>query len=834
MSQLVKFRMAARPFLPVCFSWLGLLGPLVSTAAMADEPEAATAAEQQEQARGRGPEGSTVEPGDVHVLQGVTVQGSYSGAPTVQEEAATSYTVRRSSNATKLDLSIKETPQSLTIITEKQIQDQNLTQVADVLKVTPGISVQEYGVPGAGRASYYARGYEIDNFQIDGMPTAASMFGGADLMGSMDSAIYERVEIIRGSTGLTTGTGDPSASINFVRKRPHCDPKRRLNLSYGTWSRARTELDVNQPLLEDCRLRGRFVGVYSEGEHWMDRVEDETSVLYGMLEADLTWNTTLWAGFHRFEKWVDDATPHGTDLTNNSGGIYDLVDAKGRAFNAATQWSYASQEVEQYFAGIGHYFNDDWRLNVNYQYTEATPDRVYGMVGADYYDTVNQLASFTYGRIQNDNEVHNVDVTLTGKFRFLGRDAQIATGFSGFRSEILEPARETQEGNPISLDNWNDGDIPLPKVPGTDYYVVDGHGILNKTKEEQYGAFFSTKFNPSERLTAILGVRYHKYDMGIRRYYYNGCSGAVGLYYECDGVGEQYSHEHVDYPERYIPYAGLVFALTPRTSMYASYTGIHKIQQESRGISARVIEEGGGGIPVIAVAPKKGNTLELGVKSALNDDRLNLQAAVFRMEEKDVAYSLPSWKATVTEIVNGEEKTYYLVCNNPYNPYSDCQPAGVIDGLTTMGAELSIAGQINDRWMINAGYTYLHLDSPGYSEELGYDPYETLDRQGFNSPKHSFSLFTSYALHRDFTVGGGVSWKSRTKKYGGGTWTGEVAEYVQGSYAVVDLMARYRLNRVMTLGLNVGNLFDETYLANDRASYYGAPRSITASLSATF
>lgn len=384
-------------------------------------------------------------------LSSITVSGNY--IPTTAEEAASNYTVSRSTNATKLDLSIKETPQSLSIITEKQMQDQNLTSISEVLKVTPGITVQEYGVPGAGRIHYYSRGYPIENFQIDGMPTSASMFGGSDLMGSMDSAIYERVEVIRGSTGLTAGTGEPSGSVNFVRKRPGYVPAARLNVSHGTWNKTRAEVDGQMPFNESGTLRGRGVAVYGRGNHWMDRVKDETNLFYGILEADLSDMTTVWAGFNRFDKWVDDASPHGTDLQNNQGGIYDLAAEQGRAFNAATQWSWSKQDVKQYFAGIRHHFNDDWQLNTSYQYTRAKPDRVYGIVGMNWYDAANKISSFNQGRIRSENETHNLDITLSGKFQLFGREAQIATGFNGFKGNVLAPFFDSlfQTGKAINI-----------------------------------------------------------------------------------------------------------------------------------------------------------------------------------------------------------------------------------------------------------------------------------------------------------------------------------------------------------------------------------------------
>jgi len=60
-------------------------------------------------------------------------------------------------------------------------------------------------------------GLLVDNYQLDGVMVSCSMLGGRT---AQDSFLYDRVEVVRGSTGLTTGAGDPAASINFVHKCP--------------------------------------------------------------------------------------------------------------------------------------------------------------------------------------------------------------------------------------------------------------------------------------------------------------------------------------------------------------------------------------------------------------------------------------------------------------------------------------------------------------------------------------------------------------------------------------------------------------------------------------
>jgi outer membrane receptor for ferric coprogen and ferric-rhodotorulic acid len=122
------------------------------------------------------------------------------------------YTTGAMSTATRLNLSIKETPQSVSVITRQQMDDFKLDTLSEAMSQTTGVVVQHND---SDRVSYSTRGYSITNFQIDGMLNTFSY-----MKSDSDTIIYDRIEVVRGATGLTTGAGDPSATINMVRKRP--------------------------------------------------------------------------------------------------------------------------------------------------------------------------------------------------------------------------------------------------------------------------------------------------------------------------------------------------------------------------------------------------------------------------------------------------------------------------------------------------------------------------------------------------------------------------------------------------------------------------------------
>lgn len=185
---------------------------------------------------------------------------------------------------------IREIPQSVSVITQQRMEDQNLTTIPEVVKQTTGVTVQRFD--GAGLFnSYNARGYQIDTLLLEGLPR--------DNTGNVtefDTAIYERIELLKGPAGLFLGAGEPGAMLNLARKRAQARTDVAGTFSLGSWDRYRAQLDVTGALNESGSVRGRFVGLHDEGDSFLDVVNYEKQLVYGTLEFDLTTRTTLSAG----------------------------------------------------------------------------------------------------------------------------------------------------------------------------------------------------------------------------------------------------------------------------------------------------------------------------------------------------------------------------------------------------------------------------------------------------------------------------------------------------------------------------------------------------------
>ncbi len=189
------------------------------------------------------------------------------------------YLVNETQSATKLDLSLQDTPQAISILSAEQLQDFSLSTINLALDQVAGVNVERIETD---RTYYNARGFDITNFQVDGLGLP---FTGGGIEGDLDTALFERIEVIRGANGLMSGVGNPSATVNMVRKRPGQDFVGSVKASYGSWANARVESDVQGALADG--LNARAVLVKEDKDSYLDRYNHDKTVGYVVVSAEL-------------------------------------------------------------------------------------------------------------------------------------------------------------------------------------------------------------------------------------------------------------------------------------------------------------------------------------------------------------------------------------------------------------------------------------------------------------------------------------------------------------------------------------------------------------------
>ncbi|MFZ4289746.1 TonB-dependent siderophore receptor, partial [Variovorax sp. HJSM1_2] len=193
----------------------------------------------------------------------VTAQADVSGT----SEGTGSYAASFSRSATGLNLSLRETPQSISVITRQRMDDQGLLQLTDVLQQTTGLYVNQSGAAGSDSTTIYSRGYAVNTYQIDGVTQVNSNY---DMQFQTDDMVlYDRAEVVRGATGMMSGVGSPGAAINLVRKRPTEAFQASVQLQAGSWNFKRAELDIGGPLNQAGTLRGRLIGAWQDNDSFV-------------------------------------------------------------------------------------------------------------------------------------------------------------------------------------------------------------------------------------------------------------------------------------------------------------------------------------------------------------------------------------------------------------------------------------------------------------------------------------------------------------------------------------------------------------------------------------
>lgn len=523
----------------------------------------------------------------------------------VKGERAEGYSVRRTSAGTRFDLAPREIPQSVSIISHQRIEDQNLDDIIDVLANTTGVSSTQSDTE---RTEFYSRGFYIDSYQYDNLPTQMVQnwsYGDSGL----DLALYDRVEVVRGATGLLTGAGNPSASVNLIRK--HADSAEltgSVSVNVGSWGRTRSTVDVTTPLNASGSVRARVIGSYLDTESQMDRYDQHKTLGYAVIDADLTPDTQLSVGYDYQQKRANGATWGGFPMFFSDGTRTPFDES----FAANPGWTYWDTTSKRLFATLEHGFDNDWkvRLGATHDKTNADDKLFYPFYAAFDKNDGSGITPMA-GLYETQREVNALDGYVEGPFQLFGRQHEVMAGVSYNKREYANYG-DFQSGW-APLDNylaWT-GDFP---EPNWNALTLASEGTIT-----QKAGYAATRLSLADPLKLILGARYSDWEL-------DGTEGTVV---------SRFGHKVTT------PYAGLVFDINDTWSTYAAYTEIFQPQ---------TLKQRDGSY----LDPVDGKSYEVGVKAAWFDNRLNASAAVFRIEQDNVGQA-------TTELVEGSENEFAYI-----------------------------------------------------------------------------------------------------------------------------------------------------------------------------
>jgi outer membrane receptor for ferric coprogen and ferric-rhodotorulic acid len=545
--------------------------------------------------------------------------------------------------ATGLGLTVRETPQSVSIMTAQRILDQNLISAADVLTNSVGVSVNELDDT---RNEFFARGFQIRNTQIDGVPVTWDLAGSRGET-NIDVSVYERVEIVRGATGLLSGAGDPSASVNFVRKHASShDLTGYLNASYGSWDTWRLSGDVGGDVTSDGTLRFRAVGRYEKGESFVDLYKNEKFVLYGTIEGDVTETTLLRAGIVHQKNMPDGHAWGNLPTFYSDGTLTDWPRSKA----ATADWSYWNTTNQNVFVTLQQEIGDDWSIVANYNRLKNTERaKLLYLSGTVDVDTGFIQYSFPY-KDAGQSIQDSYDAQIKGKLRLFGRDHELVLGaLHSIQNRYTDSYAALSFPAAPDYVNFDGTLYPDPGFSNTPSHDLD-------ERLTQTGFYGALRVNVSDALKLIGGGR-------IASWKQTGVSYTVVSDYGDDNV--------------FIPYVGALYDITPHHRLYASFTKIFQ-PQDALDRTFRQLE------------PLQGNAYEIGLKSAFFDEKLQASLALFRIEQDNVAaFDIQLPRPGDGMIVD----TFRAV-----------------QGATSKGFEVEVTGSPMENWNLNLSYSQFKIE----------------------------------------------------------------------------------------------------------------------------
>ncbi len=508
-------------------------------------------------------------PQEEAMLKAVKVQAS---GVDIRTEGTGSYAAR-AATLFKGAQSLREIPQSVSVMTRQRMEDQNLNTVSDVLLNTAGISQAAAVEP----TKFYSRGYELQT-QVDGSPALSLAF-----TSPYDAALYDRIEVLRGPAGLLSGSGEPGGTANLVRKRPLERFAVSGSLGAGSWDRYRGDIDVSSPLMDSGKLRGRVVIAGEDRDNFMDFDYRQTLTGYGVLEADLGENTTVGltvAGHEQERQGSGSGGPEGRPRTSFVG-----ADVKRRSTR------------EDYSVDVEHRLPGEWIVKANL--AQASHERDGKTSWLSSYDADTGGGDLYVYTLHAINESQNLDVNLNGPFQLWGRQHHLTMGYNWALGEDKTDGIDWS-GSPYEIGNiLTDHDVPKDRQLGST-------GNHTKTRTKQSGFLSAVRLQLLDPLTLVVGGRFSNYERDTR-------TATTG--WTASGARTR---------SEFSPYGGLIWDMSEPVSLYVSYADIF-IPQTQKTFEGDTLD------------PRVGWQGEVGAKGEFLDGRLNASVAVFRLRDKNRA-----------------------------------------------------------------------------------------------------------------------------------------------------------------------------------------------------
>ena len=687
-------------------------------------------------------------------------------------------------SSSKFTAPLLDTPRSVTVIPSKIIEQTAATSLADILRTSPGITfgAGEGGQPLADRP--FIRGQSSgNNVFVDGVRDTGGQ--------TREVFNLEQVEVIKGPDSVYSGRGSGGGSINLSSKTPKLDTFVAGSAAGGTDNYYRVTADGNYAFGKNAAFRLNLMATGGDTPG-RDSVDFKRWGLAPSLAFGIDTQTQATLSYYHLDS---DQDPDygiplaakrtwgvaGTDSrTRPANGILDV--SRSAYYGLDRDWMKTKADIAT--VAVRHEINENLAVRQVIRYGKTLNDYLVTNPGdggaAQFVAGEWWMKRGTKSR-WNETETTAFVTDLTGKFELAGLKNRFNLGLELSR-EINDNATYvifTTAGSacPTGFTGAGTGDCTRLYAPNPNdaWTGVINRGPASQSKTRSGSIYAFDTIDLTQKLLLNLGVRYDDYSTQGFNATATSANGVVtGVTYASLAKARW---DFVNYQ------VGLNYKPTPSSSLYVSYATASTPPTIAAG------DQNTAATPAQALLdPEDTTSLEAGAKWNVFGDKLALSGAVFRTERKNAVIAV---SATQTE------------------------QAGEV---RVQGVELGVSGSVTRAWQVFGGYTY--MDS-----ELVRGPYTSVNIGDplANTPKHTVSLFSTYRVTPQLSVGGGAYYVS--KSFGGnqGGAGGGTNKVFAPSYTRYDAFASWSLSKTVALQLNVQNLTDERYILRTNGVHHADP-----------
>ncbi|WP_202742592.1 TonB-dependent receptor [Acinetobacter calcoaceticus] len=717
-------------------------------------------------------------------------QEAISQLPTIHTQATQeeSLKVDQSANS-KFVAPLKDTPKSVSILSQKLIKDTNSNTLLEALRYEPGITLGagEGGTPFTDMP--YIRGYSAQSsVYVDGVRNSTSQ--------NRDMFAIEQVEVIKGSSSALGGGGGVGGSINLIPKVAHEGDVYQGSIQGGTDNYRHIQLDANKDFGNGVAGRVVIMGHENEKAGQSNGAEYARAGIASSLAFGLDTATrgTLSYYYLRSNDEPDAGIPFlpvgGKPIDVKQGAYYGW---KERDFDKREN-HIGTFKLEQDLA-------DDLTLSNTMSYTKSKSNYIYTNAD-DSKGNVTKNSTISRRALSRivDTDAYSDQLALKGKFNTGALKHSFNTGAEWSYQESSQGVYTFTDGsgttstvhdtNCLANSAISNGWCTSVNNPMNGAFTDTLGSIANqyttRSRTVSLYALDSIELNPQWLLN--LGVRWdkfeteRKYNKNIYKTVKDIDKKSTSGNYTTDvniAAGQKFEND-----SDYFSYqAGLVYKPTENGSIYASFATSANPVGVDQGDGADALSTSSQ--QANDLDPEKARTFEIGTKWDLFNNRANLTAAIFRTEKQNTRIALDANTSTNA----GESK---------------------VDGF-----EVGFNGKVTDKWEVSAGYSY--LDS-----ELTKAAYNAVAQEGKPLPfvaKNSATLWSTYRVLPKLTLGAGAEYRDKVFT-NTNTGTTMLEDKYLPTYTIYNAMAKYDVNKNVNLQLNINNISDKRYFTSAHPAHY--------------